>query len=665
MSDKLEPLHTLAEAAGLQRQWRDVDGREHVVSDATSTAILTALGYKTGSPWQIASSMKALQRERESIPALLVADAGRPINVPHGFQSVEIVETNGPDELLELRDGLPIAPAVPGYYDCRVDGVQARLAVAPLECPQPPMEDRKPWGVSLQIPALRGEHPSNFGDFGDLAMAVEALARAGVDAVAINPVHALFPGNGEGFSPYSPSSRIFLNGAMADPASLGQPHLADETDDDQLIDWPNALPARLSRLRSLFESLSAVKRAEVIGEPDAAHRLHAIFDALDCHFRPGGAKGWRDWPARFQNPNNRSVASFAAKNAVEVEFHLFVQALTRQSLAAAQDCALASGMTIGLVGDLAVGVDPGGSDCWAMGDTMLRGLTIGAPPDPLGPHGQNWSITSFSPQGLRRSGYAPWIAMIRAALAHGGGLRIDHAFGLARLWVIPEGGGPADGAYLAYPFDDLLRLLTLEAHLANAFVIAEDLGTAPHSFSQAIAQRAMLGMRVLWFERAEDHGFIGARDYDPQAAAMSGTHDTQTLAGWWSGRDLEWTDRLGRLPPDVTLADAQHIREWDRGLLWSTLAGDTPRPSASDPQAFVDAALAHIAGTPSALAIVTLEDLLGLIEQPNIPGTVAEHPNWRRRLQAPLSDLLAAPQVQHRLSLMRDNRPGAATGMSI
>ncbi len=657
MINRNESLYALAEAAGLQREWRDVDGREHVVPDATLTAILAALGYRTGSPRQIASSMKALQREQESLPALLVADAGQPIDVPHRCQSVEIAEADGTRSTLELRDGLPIAPEVPGYYDCRVDGAQTRLAVAPMECPQPPVQDRKPWGISLQIPALRGEHSSHFGDFGDLARVVEALAKAGANAVAINPVHALFPGNGEGFSPYSPSSRIFLNGAMADLTLLDQSHPVDATQSDALIDWPRAMPQRYTRLRAIFDGLSPAEKAEIIGEPDAAQRLHAIFDALDCHFRPGGARGWRDWPARYRNPHNRSVASFAAKHAEEVEFHLFVQALTRQSLATVQDRALAAGMTIGLVGDLAVGVDPGGSDCWAMGDTMLRGLTIGAPPDPLGPQGQNWSITSFSPQGLRRSGYAPWIAMIRAALAHGGGLRIDHAFGLARLWVIPEGGGPADGAYLAFPFDDLLRLVTLEAHLADAFVVAEDLGTAPHGFSDAIARRAMLGMQVLWFKRAEDHGFIGARDYDPQAAAMSGTHDTQTLAGWWTGRDLEWADRLGRLPPGVTLADAQDIREWDRGLLWSTLAGDTPRPSASDPQTFVDAALTHIAGTPCALAIVTLEDLLGLIEQPNIPGTVTEHPNWQRRLEAPLRDLLAAPQIQHRLDLMRDHRP--------
>ncbi len=657
MSNRTAPLHALAEAAGLQRQWRDVDGREHWVPDATLKAILAALGFQAGTARQIANSMKVLQREQEGIPALIVADAGNPIELPRSCQSAEIVGMDGKAVSLELRDGAPVAPDAPGYYDCRFDGVQTRLAIAPLQCPLPPVGERKPWGVSLQIPSLRAARPSPFGDFGDLADAVEALAQGGADAVAINPVHALFPGNGKGFSPYSPSSRIFLNGAMAAPALLGQPPLNDRTADDPLIDWESAMPERLSRLRDFFNGLSEARRAEIIGQPDEGQRLHAIFDALDCHFRASGAKGWREWPSRYQSPKNRSVASFAARHAEEVEFHLFVQALTRQSLAAVQSRARSAGMSIGLVGDLAVGVDPGGSDCWALGDAMLRGLTIGAPPDPLGPQGQNWEITSFSPQGLRRSGYAPWIAMIRAALAHGGGLRIDHAFGLARLWVIPEGGGPADGAYLTYPFNDLLRLLTLEAHLAGAFVIAEDLGTAPHGFSEAIRHRHVLGMQVLWFERAEDHGFIGAGDYDPLAAAMSGTHDTQTLAGWWTGSDLEWADRLGRLPPEITLAEAEDIREWDRGLLWSTVAGDAPRPAASDPRPLLDAAVAHIARTPGALAIVTLEDLLGLIDQPNIPGTIAEHPNWRRRLAAPLADLLQAPQIQDRLRLLRDNRP--------
>jgi 4-alpha-glucanotransferase len=283
---------------------------------------------------------------------------------------------------------------------------------------------------------------------------------------------------------------------------------------------------------------------------------------------------------------------------------------------------------------------------------MLDGLTIGAPPDPLGPLGQNWSITGFSPDGLRDTGYAPWLAMIRAALGSGGGLRIDHAFGLARLWVIPEGGETRDGAYLSYPFDDLIRLATLEAQRAGAFVIAEDLGTAPHGFTEAVTARQMLGMQVLWFERAVDHGFIGARDYAPLSAAMSGTHDTVTVAGWWHGRDLDWAEQLGRLPDGMTRAEAEAIRDWDRGLLWSTLDHTQPRPAPEDTAPVVDAVMEHLADTPSAIALVSLEDLLGLEEQPNLPGTVAVHPNWRRRLDAPVGDLLADAQVRRRCAIL-------------
>ncbi|RIV86002.1 4-alpha-glucanotransferase [Aurantiacibacter zhengii] len=651
MGDAIEPLHALAEAAGLQRHWRDVDGHDHVVPDETLIRVLAALGHKAESRRQVDTSLEALLAEREALPTLLVADAGQPIALTRPCDHAEITLPQGETVELHRRDGMPVAPIVPGYYGCRIDGTETRLAVAPPHCPQPPSRDHRRWGVSLQIPSLRAGRASPFGTFGELADAVETLAAAGADAAAINPVHALFPGNGKGFSPYSPSSRRFLNGAMADPALLGLTPLPD-TKGGPLIDWESALPERLAQLRALFGSLPHDTRAHLIGEPDRELVLHAMFDALDCRFRSQGANGWREWPARYRKPDSKAVARFAAEHADEVDFHLFVQALAREGLATVQARAKAAGMATGLIGDLAVGVDPGGSDCWALGDVMLRGLTIGAPPDPLGPHGQNWAITSFSPDGLRRTGYAPWIAMIRSALAYGGGLRIDHAFGLARLWVIPEGGGPGDGAYLAYPFDDLIRILTLEAHLADAFVIAEDLGTAPHGFSAAIAQRRLLGMRVLWFERASDDGFIGAQDYDRLAAAMTGTHDTPTLAGWWTGNDIDWADRLGRLPAGIDRAKAEEIRDWDRGLLWSTVAGQTPRPAPHEPRAAVDAAIAHIARTPSALAIVPVEDLLGLVEQPNIPGTVTEHPNWRRRLDAALDTLLATPEAATRLALL-------------
>jgi 4-alpha-glucanotransferase len=652
----MEQLHALAQAAGVAREWTDVEGRHQVVSDAALAAVLSALGHEAASERQIARSLATIAEQRAGLPAMLVADCGATITLPFAPTRAEATGEDGVTRALTVVGPCLTAPEMPGYYDLAVDGRALKLAVAPSHCPLPPQTRGRPWGVSVQIPALRAERPSPFGTFGELAEAARAFGGAGADALAINPVHALFPGHGEGYSPYSPSSRLFLNGALADPALAGLPPLPPE-EGPPLVDWAAVLPRRLAQLRAVFAALDPARRAALTAADEPMLRRHALFDAFDCHFRAAtGAHGWRDWPAAFHDPAGVAAANFAVENTEEVAFHLFVQNLARAGLEAAQSAAKDAGMAIGLIGDLAVGVDPAGSDAWSLRHAMLDGLTIGAPPDPLGPLGQNWSITGFSPGGLRASGYAPWIAMIRAGLASGGGLRIDHAFGLARLWVIPEGGVTADGAYLSYPFEDLIRLATLEAHRAGAFIIAEDLGTAPHGFRQAVTARRMLGMRVLWFERAADHGFIGAGDYEPLSAAMSGTHDTVTVAGWWRGRDLDWAEELGRLPEGMTLTEAEAIRDWDRGLLWSTLDHTAHRPAPDDPAPVVDAAMAHIARTPSALALVSLEDMMGVEEQPNLPGTITEHPNWRRRCDAPTHALLADPQVAHRCATLSAER---------
>lgn len=655
----MEHLHALAQACDLARDWVDVEGRRQAVTDEALAAVLAALGHDTASERQIRRSLALAEERRALLPPMLVADAGAGIALPFPVVRAEATAEDGRTRPLTVEGQRLTAPAAPGYYDLVLDGHALKLAVAPPKCPLPAAEGRRPWGVSLQIPALRGLQPSPFGTFGELAEAARQFGAAGADALAINPVHALFPGHGEGYSPYSPSSRLFLNGAMGDPALAGLPPLAPSGEAGSLIDWAGALPQRLAQLREVFAALTPAQRTGMTGpDEDAMLRRHALFDALDCRFRPHGAHGWRDWPAAFHDPEGTAATRFAAEHPDEIAFHLFVQWLARQGLEVSQAAAKGAGMSIGLIADLAVGVDPAGSDAWSLRHAMLAGLTIGAPPDPLGPLGQNWSITGFSPEGLRTCAYEPWIAMIRAGLAAGGGLRIDHAFGLARLWVIPEGAATQDGAYLSYPFDDLIRLATLEAHRAHAFVIAEDLGTAPYGFTEAVTARQMLGMRVLWFERAADHGFIGAADYAPLSAAMSGTHDTVTVAGWWRGRDLDWADRLGRLPEGTTRAEAEAIRDWDRGLLWSTLDHTAPRPAPDNPAPVVDAAIAHIARTPSAIALVSLEDLLGLEEQPNLPGTVDVHPNWRRRCDAPTGQLLADAHVRHRCAMLG----GAAAG---
>lgn len=650
-------LHRLAAAAGLQRQWRDVEGQEREIADESLAAILDALGYPAASGTGIRAGIERIAQDSRGLPAMIVTQTGQPTPLPTGAEQAELTDEHGASIRLTIEGGALAPVMTPGYYDLALPEGACRLAVAPPRCPLPRQTGARLWGTSLQIPALRGPVERAFGGLGELAEAVRTLAARGCQAVAINPVHALLPGVGEDFSPYSPSSRTFLNAALADPALLGLPPLP-ESKGQPLIDWPTALPQQLQALRASFAGLDGEQRARIATanarEGPQLHR-HAVHDALFCHH---GARNWRDWPSALRDPASAAVRQFEQEHGEEIAFHLYLQWLAREGLAVVQERARQGGMAIGLIADLAVGVRPGGSDCWAMRDAMLQGLTIGAPPDPLGPLGQNWSITGFSPQGLRASGYAPWIEMLRAGLRSAGGLRIDHAFGLSRLWVIPEGGDSAQGAYLSCPVADLVGLTTLEAHRASALIVAEDLGTAPPGIGHAFAEHAMLGMRVLWFERAADHGFIGAQDYPEHSVALTGTHDTPTVAGWWRGRDLDWAERLGRLPADIDRAKAEDIRAWDRGLLWSTI-GQGERPAPDDPDPVVEAALAHVARSPALIAVAPIEDLLGEAEQQNLPGTTSEHPNWRRRQAAPLDVLLDDARVTRRLAAM-GGQPTAA-----
>jgi 4-alpha-glucanotransferase len=642
-------LHRLAEAAGLAREWCDAKGVEQIVSDDALAAVLGALGYPATSEEAVLASLEVLAEDARQVPGLLSADLDTPLALPSSLahaDSAELQLEDGDTRSLPVVRGILPGIAEPGYHRLRALGHELVLAVAPRRCllpaDLPGAGQGRLWGTAIQIPSLH-DKPAPYGDFGDLRIAVRQLAERGADAVAISPVHAPAVGPCETFSPYSPSSRLFLNAALAEHPG------ANAVDGGALIDWTASLPARMTALRRAFAQADSATRAQVeawaLDEGAALHR-HALFDALSLHLHEAN---WRAWPLAFRNPEARAVAQFAAEHADEVALHLYAQWLAQRSLQAVQDEAKAGGMAIGLIADLAVGIDPAGSDAWAMQDSMLNGLTIGAPPDPLGPQGQNWGLTGFSPQGLRRSGFAPWIAMLRAALRHAGGVRIDHAFGLARLWVVPEGEQASGGAYLAYPFADMLRILALESHRASAIIVGEDLGTRPPGFVEPVADKAILGMSVLWFERGKDGAFADAATFPRNAVAMTGTHDTATIAGWWTGRDVEWNRRLAR---GDDWQEEERQRMADRTALWSRIApvAGAPQPAVDNPAPVVEAAIAHLGKTPCALAIVPLEDLLALEEQPNLPGTVTEHPNWRRRLSAPLADLLAEPATARRIA---------------
>lgn len=636
-----DDLARRAEAAGLHAEWEDADGQRHRVSPATLEAILSVLDTRVG--------------DRRFVSG----DAGLPIVTDLASERGELVLEDGSRRAITIGPDGSIPPiAAIGYHRIELADQMIDCLVAPRRCIAPP--EGRSWGAGVQIPALRGGRATPFGDFGTLAEAARALAGAGADAVAISPTHALFPADAGRFSPYAPSSRLFHHGLLADPTRAGV-QTEEPPAGDALIDWRHAWPQRLGALRAAYdaapEALLAHFAAARVQRPDWEEQ--ARFDALHAFFFAAtGAKGWQDWPAAFHDPASSAVAGFVADHAGEVGFYAFLQWLADDGLATAQGAARDAGMRIGLITDLAVGMDAGGSHGWSRCEDLLAGLSIGAPPDPLGPQGQDWGITALSPFALRRTGFEAFIRTVRAALRHAGGLRIDHALGLQRLWVIPAGAASREGAYLSMPFDDLVRILALESHRAGAIVIGEDLGTVPPGFREAMAARGMLGMRVLPFERDADGGFVPPREWDTEAVAMTGTHDTATLAGWWTGRDITWNHKLKRSEGEEA-ADRLH-RMGEKTRLWrtATAAGVATGPAPHDPGPAVDAGIALVAQAPCRLAIVPLEDLAGIEEQPNLPGTTDEHPNWRRRMPDTTAALLARPEVARRTALLTQ-RPTA------
>ncbi|MDB5683335.1 MAG: malQ [Sphingomonas bacterium] len=666
MSD--DRIRQLAETAGLMVDWQDAAGHAKTVTPEALRAILTAIDVACGTASDVEDSLARLGGERAPRD-FVTGEIGRATAVDGGTAgaSARIALEDGSLRDIRLEAighgvGVP-AIEVAGYHRLELGDRTITLAIAPDRCWS--IADAAPgrtlWGTAVQVYALNERPGSAFGDFGALAAFAGATARIGADAIAISPVHALFPADPARYSPYAPSTRLFLNPLFADPALLGGTS-AEQVAAEPLIDWRSAIPRRLAALRMQFDDLErrddpATRQSidAFVQTGGADLRLHAVYDAVHAHFfAQSGARGWQDWPVAFRDPHGPAVAAFARDNAVEVRFHLFLQWLADRSLAAAQGAARDGGMAIGLVADLAVGMDAGGSHAWSRREDLLTGLSVGAPPDIFQPAGQGWGITTFSPESLRRTGFAPFLATIRAAMAHAGGVRIDHAMGLQRLWVVPDGASPQEGAYLRYPVDEMLRLVALESQRHRAVVIAEDLGTVAPGFREALDAKAIMGMRVLWFERTAEGGFTPPAKWSRDAAALTTTHDLPTVAGWWTGRDIEWTFDLGRKSNFETADAAKADRAQDRQRLWDAClaagAASGAPPAADAPQAAVDAMLELIAQTPCQLAIAPIEDLLGLDEQPNVPGTIDEHPNWRRRLAGPAETLFGATEVAGRIA---------------
>ncbi|CAM3980381.1 4-alpha-glucanotransferase [Bordetella tumbae] len=684
-------LSALARRCGLQEHWIDAHRQARRVGPEQLHRLLRALGVHCESADDVAAAHAALDATQRGTPALLVARAGYVLPLPQ-WRDGPADLVSGADEdvhpvtLESHAQGAQLRlPIKPGYYELRQAGQAAqRLAVTPRAPDMDALLGRsepRSWGVMAQVYSLRETHLDpvlrtwGHGDLATVASLAKRLGSAGADVLALNPLHAMFSADPAACSPYSPSNRLFLNVLYAAPAQvLGEAAVRQALDSlppkdwaalDQgaEIHWPRAAAARLQVLRRLHEQFAtrdaSLQRdyrsfCEQQGQP---LRDHAVFEALHTfHIAAAGQiQPCTTWDKTWRDPRSRHVRDFADHHAKDVDFHCFTQWLAMASLAHAQATARNAGMGIGLLSDLAVGVSPAGSQVWSDPDSFLHGVSIGAPPDIHQPRGQSWALSALSPSAMQRRGYDAFIGVLRAALARTGGTRIDHILGMERLWLVPEDGDPADGAYLHLPVDALLGLIALEAWRHRSLVIGENLGTVPAGFDDRLRDHGIGGMNVLWFMRdseAESAPFMAPEQWPRDAAALTTTHDLPTLMGWWHGTDIHQRRDAGRLSPEKTATQLLTERQADKLALWSCFGDGSPLPASAP----LPAMLAFVASAPCALALASLEDIAGLDEGPNVPGTTVEFPNWRRRLPGNTMTAMDSPPWRDRLLALRQTR---------
>jgi len=646
MSDS--SLEELARAAGLSVQWTDAFGHARCISDDALHGLLAAMAWPSQDEASRKASLQEISERNNALPSLVTVDVDDVFHIPPDTQSnkplTAIDEHGRAHALAPLGAGHYRAPSHYGYYLLDAHGAAFVLAVAPLRCFG--VDDvlgthkQHAWGLGAQVYSLRHPNDGGLGDSRAVVELAEIIGHAGGDALALSPLHAMSPIAGH-YSPYSPSHRGFLNWLHADPAQvLGVPALNDaiqrsglastwqRAQQGQRVDWPVAYALRRNVLRTLHEQFAHASQPL---HDDLKHFTDMRGDALQHYawlaarqsqaMLAGEAMSWKTW--RDDWNNETSAFAFAQHHPAEVNFEIFLQWLATRCWENTQQQARAAGQHIGLVWDLAVGFVAGGGEAWAWREHILHGLELGAPPDAFNPDGQSWGITSYSPWGLKASGFRPFIELLRANMARGGGIRIDHIIGFNHVWALPEGGPSTEGGYIQQPLLDLLRLTALESWRHRCIVIGEDLGTVPAGLREMLASRGVLGIDVLLFTRDAHGDFLAPGLWRKHAVATTTTHDLPPLAGWREGLDI---------------AQLAKVHQWDEeelqrqmGVRKDEVACLRQAMASTSPEACNDYAK-YLAQTPSPLLLIPLEDALNLKIQPNLPGTIDSHPNWQHRL---------------------------------
>ena len=688
---------------GIANEYYNYRGERVLVSLENRRRLLQAMGVNIDSEQVIAEQAYALDIEpwQNWFPPFLMSDAGSQahfdINLPPtqlnaklryeiflergGVRAGDFVATSYPeigDYLYEgtrySRRAIPVQDLPIGYHRLRVSlvtdankSMETKFVVVPAQAYTPDwvIQGKRPWGIIVQLYTLRSARNWGIGDFSDLKLLITEAAAAGADMIGLNPLHALCYPVENHCSPYSPSDRRFLNPLYIDPEI--EPEYVKKTSD--------ILPI-LVRLRAQDK----VAYAAVYSTKMAAFReMYAVFIANELAGNTVRAQKFLNFVAEggatlqdfclYQvlaettgqqldqmDESDRRVA--AGRYAERVQFHSYLQWLANEQLDACQRHAKNQGMKLGLMRDLAVGADGGGAEVTTNVKLFCRSAAVGAPPDPLAEKGQNWGLPPIDPATLRATGFEHFIHLLRSNMAHCGALRIDHAMALMRLWWCPPGQTADYGAYIYYPFRELLGLLKLESVRNQCLVIGEDMGVVPTEFRQALAGANIFTNKLFYFEKLDDGRFRPPQNYEPHALAMLTNHDVPTIASWWIGSDLQLRQSLNLLEEGVDYEEVLVQRDMEkiRLLEWLENLGLVKREQfaalAAEPmrQTFAAAVLQGVSQCASQLFVVQLEDLELLEEPVNVPGTSYQYPNWQRKLAVPLEILFSEERVQ---SLLR------------
>ncbi|MEZ9902324.1 4-alpha-glucanotransferase [Vibrio breoganii] len=717
-------LKKVAEMARIADSYVSAWGDQASVEDETIERLLAALGYDTSSDEALLKSAEKMHKKEVLAPVLVVRD-DEPVEVELNLgvsaresefawrletEQGEVLEGYLQSQIVrdERKEGGPLVFALPaeikwGYHKLIVTRKRRKapyemtLIVTPKACfKQSDIENgKKLWGPSIQLYTLRTPHNWGIGDFGDLKQLVGDIAARGGDFVGLNPIHSLFPANPEGASPYSPSSRRWLNIMYIDVSSVPEFALSVEAQQKvgsaefqqrlqkareiQHVNYSEVSDLKMAVLPLLFAEFKSrhldknTERAQAFlsfVEEGGESLLHqAAFDAMHKTLRDVDEHmwGWPVFPEKYRRFDSAGSQRFIKDHKDLVELYMYLQWIADTQINEAQALAEEKGMTLGLYRDLAVGVADSGSETWADDGNLILDASIGAPPDVLGPLGQNWGLPPLNPQVLQETGYDAYVKLLRANMKHCGALRIDHVLGLLRLWWIPKGENATKGAYMYYPVEDMLAILALESHRFQCSVIGEDLGTVPDEIVDILRDAGVHSYKIFFFENHEDGSFIKPTEYAEQSMSALCTHDMPTLRGFWHCDDLKLGAELGLYPNEEQLAGLFDDRlECKQGILntirennpqfLSTGIGENAEWVPMD-RYLAEGLQLHVAAGSSALLSVQLEDWLEMEKPVNIPGTVEEYPNWRRKLSVNLEEMFGREAVNHiakRLTEVRD-----------